>query len=322
MIGIDISKKTFDVFFGETKKHLTFNNDSKGIAKFLKLINTSSKNKNKKNNKDIEIVLEPTGGYENLLVKEAILKEIKVFKVHPSKVRYFAKSYSKLAKTDKIDASVLCKFGEVMKDKLILVNNILKNKPLQRELSSYIVRRRQIIHMLTSEKRKLENLDKKLPSYKQIKRHINYLIKDLKVIDEAVNNIVDKNDSLKQQKEILKQMPGIGDTIASTILAELPEIGTINKGTIVALIGLAPYNRDSGTKQGARHISGGRLTVRCALYMGALVAMRHDKQMKELYQRLKSRGKPSKVAIVAVMRKMAIILNARIKYWKKENGYL
>lgn len=296
-IGIDVSKTTLDVFISSSKKHLSFKNTPKGIASLYKkcqdLINPA-------------FVLEATGGYEKLVVQTLMQMGFSVSIVNPRRIRDFAKACGKLAKTDKIDAETIALFGETFKPE---PQKMFSEK--QQTLSDNSDRRRQLIDMLTMEKNHLEKASK--TTRKSVKTIIKALEKELKAIDTAQEELVQEDAELAAKSTLLKTIKGVGSVVATALLSDLPELGTLTHKQITALVGLAPYNRDSGTLRGKRTIWGGRSYVRCICYMATLVAIRYNSQIKAFYERLVDAGKNKKVAIVACMHKLIIVMNAMLK---------
>lgn len=296
-VGIDVSKATLDVFINPIKIAFQCSNNAKGIKQLIKKLKTFD---------ELFVVMEATGGYEQA-VSHALLKaDIKVAVVNPRQVRDFAKALGKLAKTDGIDAQVIALFGEKMQPRV-------SSLPTEEQIimAAYTKRRVQLLSMITAEKNNLDKVSTELT--KSIKKTILFLEKELKKIDGKLNAIIDADPNLAEKKILLKSIKGVGDITTANVLAFLPELGQVNNKEIAALAGLAPLNRDSGTMRGKRSIWGGRATVRTALYMATLVAMRHNAQIKAFYIHLCTAGKKPMVAIVACMRKLLIIMNAMIR---------
>jgi transposase len=302
-IGIDVSKSLLDVFILPHKKHMQFNNDEEGIKKLIRKFQLFP---------NALVVMESTGGYETPLSHALCLSFFAVCVMNPRQIRDFAKALGKLAKTDKIDAAMIALFASKIEPK----SNIVFDEA-QQELSANNARRRQLIDMITAEKNRL---DKATSGQTQsIRRVLDMLEKELKTINETLKNQIDNNDNYSEKKLILSSIKGVGDITATSMLCELPELGTLKAKQIAALAGLAPFNRDSGTLKGKRTIWGGRASVRNALYMATLVATKHNPQIKSFYQRLCSSGKAKLTALTACMRKLLIIMNALIRknqFWK------
>ncbi len=300
--GLDVSKATLDLAIEPDGLVQTFSNDTAGYTKLIPLLR-----------KVDLIVVEATGGYERAIVAELAAVNLPVVVINPRQVRDFARAMGQLAKTDRIDAQVLAKFG-------------LAVKPLRRPIpdqqaaafQARIARRRQIVAMITAEKNRLGQ------AYdKRVKRSVKCIIKALQTqldeIDRDMDRLIKDCPAWRDREDLLKGVPGIGDVTARTLIAELPELGNCSRQEIAALVGVAPINRDSGMFRGQRHTWGGRAQVRSALYMATLVATRFNPVIKEHYNRLLEVGKAKKVALVACMRKLLTILNAMIrenKPWK------
>jgi len=296
--GIDVSKNTLDLGIYPTEDHLQVSNDKSGISKIIKQL---------KKLKVALVVLEPTGGYE-FEVTQAILKnDIPLATVNPRCARDFAKSIGKLAKTDKVDAIMLAHFAEA-------------TKPTPREqpdeqtiiLNALVTRRRQVIEMRTVEKNRLSSAHPCMK--KEIQESIARLDADVARLDKEIDFYISQNQVMKDKKDILLTAPGVGPVCTNTLLAELPELGTLNRKQIASLVGLAPFNSDSGLKEGKRMIWGGRASVRSALYMAAHSACHHNPVIRPHYEKLIAAGKPYKVAVTACSRKLLCILNAMIMY--------
>jgi transposase len=256
------------------------------------------------------IVLEATGGYERTIVAALGAAGLPVVVINPRQVRDFAKAMGRLAKTDAIDAQVLAEFGGKVQPAL---------RPLptmeQEELRAVLVRADPVQQMLVAEKtRLLQAVGRdRQPLRKKINRHIAFLERELRELDADLDDQLRQSPLWREQDDLLQSVPGIGSKTARTMLAVLPELGTVSAAEIAKLAGLAPLNRDSGTLRGKRHIGGGRARVRAALYMATLTAIRHNSVIQQLYQRLVHSGKPKMVALVACMRKLLVIVNAMLK---------
>lgn len=223
--------------------------------------------------------------------------------VNPRQARDFAKATGRLAKTDKIDAQILARFAAAIEPS----PSVLPDQEAQ-ALQAILTRRRQLLLMLVSEKNRLLMAPEAVA--KRIRAHIRWLEKELERIDRELEEAVQQSEVWRRNEELLRSVPGVGPVLARTLLAELPELGTITHKRLSSLVGVAPFNRDSGKIRGKREVWGGRAPVRATLYMGALVATRHNPTLKEFYERLLAAGKPKKVALVACMRKLLSILNA------------
>ena len=252
------------------------------------------------------VVLEATGGYELRAAGALAAAQLPVAVVNPRQVRSYARSVGQLAKTDRIDARILARFAAAVRP---------EPRPLPDadtdELDALITRRRQVVAMLTAEENRLQMAAP--VTRKQIKAHIGWLRRQLTKVDADIDRLVRGSPLWRVKDDLLQTVPGIGDTTSRTLLALLPELGTLNEKQIAALVGLAPFNRDSGSLRGRRRVWGGRARVRTALYMAALVGTRRNPILKAFYGRLRDAGKPAKVALVACMRKLLIIVNAMVR---------
>jgi transposase len=253
------------------------------------------------------IVLEATGGFETVVAAALAGEGLPLAVINPRQIRDFARSSGRLAKTDALDAAVIAMFAERMRPEV---------RPLAdeqtRSLSELVARRRQLIEMMTAERNRRPRLSRK-HLVKALDRHLAMLQKDLSEIDEEIKTTIRGTPVWREREELMRSVPGVGPGLARTILADVPEIGTLDRKQLAALVGVAPFNRDSGTYRGRRMIWGGRAKVRGALYMAALVATKHNPPLKSFYQRLLRAGKAKKLALVAVMRKLLTILNAIIR---------
>ena len=296
-VGIDVSKATLDVAIRPQNKTWTIANDEAGIRSLIVDL---------KARKLILIVLESTGGLELPCVAALAAAQLPVVVVNPRQVRDFAKATGRFAKTDPIDADILAWFGEAVRPKV----RPLKDDQAQ-DLAALIARRRQLVDMLTAEKNRLNTVSKRIR--KDIKTHIQWLEKRLGQTNRDLDKAVKESPLWREKDEILQSAPGVGSVLSITLLADLPELGRLNRRQIAALAGLAPFNRDSGTLRGKRTIWGGRANIRSVLYMSTLSATQHNPVIRAFYQRLISAGKVHKVAMTACMRKLLTILNTMIK---------
>jgi transposase len=296
-VGIDISKAWLDIAVHESDVTWRVGNDDKGIADLVKRL---------KPMRPTLIVLEATGGYEMQLVAQLAQVKLPVVVTNTRKVRAFARSTGKLAKTDKLDAKLLAHFAAAIKP-------AVRTLPSEEEeqLTGLLVRRRQLVDMLTVEKNRLHTVRPALRD--DIREHIAWLQDKLSKMDEEIDHFVRGTSLWKEKDTILRSVPGVGRVTSCTLLAMLPELGTINRQEIAALVGVAPVNKDSGRKQGKRRVYGGRATVRSVLYMAALSAKRCNPRIKKFYDELLQRGKEKKVALTACMHKLIVILNAMLK---------
>jgi transposase len=297
-IGVDVSKDTLDVATFTEKKDWRADNNEEGIDQLVLTLATLSPNL---------VVMESTGGYETSLAYALNKADIPCAVVNPREVRDFARATKKLAKTDAIDAQVLAHFAAVIQP---------EPRPLSDEeageLDAILARRRQVVDMLTVEKNRLHTARR--PVREEIKEHIAYLEKKLTRIGADLCDRIEESPVRKINDQLLRSVPGVGPILSVTLLVDLPELGTLNRKQIAALVGVAPLNRDSGAFRGKRRIWGGRGQVRTALYMATLVAARHNPVIRQFFTRLCEAGKAKKVALVACMRKLLTILNSMLKH--------
>jgi transposase len=306
VVGIDISKDSLDVATRPTGESWRVDHDATGVAALLDRLQTLY---------PALIVLEATGGLEVFLTAELAAAGLPVVVVNPRQVRDFAKATGKLAKTDKIDAEVLAHFAQAVRP----APRPLPDAQTQ-ALGALISRRRQIVQMLVAEKNRLGVAPK--PVRTDIQKHILWLERHLARLDEELTNTIQQSPLWREKEDLLRSAPGIGPVISRTLLADLPELGTLNGKQIAALVGVAPLNHDSGKWRGKRITWGGRASVRCALYMSTLTAVRYNPVIKTFYERLQEAGKPKKVALTACMRKLLMILNAMVKHRTPWQGNL
>lgn len=297
-VGVDVSKDALDVATHTTKKKWQFPNNDSGINQAVQVIGEFI---------PALVVMEATGGYESPLAYALSKAGIPCAVVNPRESRDFAKATKKLAKTDIIDARVLAHFAAAIKPE----PRPLSDEQTQ-ELGAILARRRQVVEMITAEKNRLHTARK--PVKEAINAHINYLEKELGSIDSDLKGRIEERPVQKDKYNLLQSVPGVGPNLASTLIIELPELGSLNCKEIAALVGVAPLNHDSGSKRGKRGTWGGRPQVRTALYMAALVATRFNPVINALYVRLCTAGKAKKVALVACMRKLLTIMNAMLKH--------
>jgi transposase len=305
-VGIDISKTRLEVAPRPAGLPFTVSYDDAGIALVVERLSALA---------PVGIVVEATGGLEVLLAGALATAGLPVAVVNPRQVRDFARATGRLAKTDTLDAQVLAQFAEAVRP----ARRPLPDASTQ-QLAALITRRRQLVEMLTAEKNRRGSTPRGMRS--QIQTHIDWLAQSVAQLDQDLTMAVQASPIWRAHDELLRSVPGIGPVVTRTLLAELPELGTLTRKQIAALVGVAPLNRDSGTFRGKRTIWGGRATVRAVLYMGALVATRHNAVLKAFYQRLRGAGKAPKVALTACMRKLLTILNAMLKHrtpWRERS---
>jgi transposase len=304
--GVDVAKNELVLHFLPTNQQLTVSNDAEGIKAIIKLF---------KENKPQQVVLEATGKLERLLVAELLAKGITVVVINPRQARDLAKGLGELAKTDAVDAKILARIAQL---ECIPVRP-LPSKEIQ-NMNDLLVRRQQLIQMRTQEKNRLQQTTQKA-IIKSILKTIELFNKQINTIDADIEKMIDHNPDWNEKDKILQSVPGVGQKTSQRLISALPELGTLNRQEIAALVGVAPHCQDSGRKTGVRRIQGGRAEVRSALYMAALNAIKWNNPFKEFYERLLAKGKKFKVAIVAVMRKMITVLNVMLKTkntWKEK----
>lgn len=304
-VGIDVSKAWLDVATFPESKTFRVSNDDSGLEELVRRVRKLSPEL---------VVVEATGGYERAVASELGAQSLPTAVVNPRQVRDFAKALGKLAKTDRIDAIVLARFGEAIRPRL--------QPPKTQEtldLQELLGRRRQVLGMLTAERNRRQQARSERVR-RAIDESIDWLKRQLKQLDDDLDTKLRSSSLWKADIELMTSVPGVGRVLSMAIITELPELGTLNRKQIAALVGVAPLNRDSGQHQGQRTIWGGRANVRAALYMSALVGTRYNSLLRGLYSRLLSRGKAKKVALVACMRKLLTILNSIAKsrkHWQE-----
>lgn len=297
-VGIDVSKSRLDIAIHETAESWCCSNDASGAAALVPKLRQL---------KATRIVLEATGGFETLVTAMLSAAGLPVIVVNPRQVRDFAKATGQLAKTDRLDARVLAHFAAVIEPPL---------RPTQSDqaqhLEALLARRRQIVEMLVAEKNRLAN-NRDQAVVKDLKTHIAWLERRLKASDDELQRVLKATPAWRERDDLLRSTPGVGPVLSLTLLAQLPELGQLNRREIAKLVGVAPFNWDSGKWRGSRHIWGGRAAVRSPLFMATLCAIRINPTIKSFHQRLIKAGKAPKVAITACMRKLLTILNLMIK---------
>ena len=296
-VGIDVSKDRLDVAVRPTGETWQVVYDAEGI---------SSLAGNLRELVPQLVVLEATGGMELAVAGELALADVPIAVVNPRHVRDFARAAGKLAKTDALDAQVLAHFAEAMQP---------EPRPLPdattQELKALVARRRQLVEMITAEKNRMRTATRRIRP--KVQEHVRWLKENLEDLDQDLGDFMRSSPMWKDKDELLRSTPGVGPVLSMTLLSDLPELGALNRGEIAALVGVAPFNRDSGTLRGKRTVWGGRSQVRAALYMAALVATRYNPVLRDFYQRLCAAGKPKKVALTACMRKLLTILNVMVR---------
>jgi len=296
--GLDVSKDKLDLHLWPVGTEASFDNTPTGIDKLVKRLGKQPVRL---------IVIEATGRYERRAALALMEAGFEVAVVNPRQPRDFAKASGQLAKTDAIDARILAQFGAVIGPRV-------SEKPSQNQmiLDELVARRRQLVQMITMENNRLEHVLHK-PITQAIRRMVKTLGKQLDQVEKQLLDLIDRDDDWKDRFALLKSVPGVGDATAATLIAELPELGGLNRQQIAKLVGVAPMNRDSGKQRGQRHITGGRHSVRNILYMAALSARTHNPIIKAFAQRLADAGKPFKVVMTACMRKLLTMLNTMVR---------
>lgn len=299
-IGIDVSKARLDTSLPGAES--SFVNDAEGVEALAQSLATHAPKL---------VVLEATGGLERALVAALLARGLPVAVVNPRQVRDFAKASGRLAKTDRIDAQMLARFGQAIEP---------SQRPLPDEaaqaFADQLTRRRQLVEMLAMEKTRLKQTpDKEVR--RDLKEHIEWLENRLRASEDGLRRTVEASPAWQAKRDLLAEVKGVGEITVLTLIALLPELGRIDRKQIASLVGLAPFNRDSGTLRGRRTVWGGRAAVRQTLYMATLTAVRWNPPLKAFYERLVGKGKASKVALVACMRKLLTMLNAMLRDGKK-----
>jgi len=297
-VGIDVSKHRLDVHVRPSGEAWSVDNDAKGHARLAERLGALSPSL---------VVLEATGGYQTAVAAELTAAKLAVAVINPRQVRDFAKATGRLAKTDEIDAAVLAHFAEAVRP---------EPRPMPDELTleihALVVRRRQLIDMRTAEMNRLETC-RVVPVRRNIQKMINMLNKQIEKVDDDIDTTIRSSPVWREREDLLSSVKGVGPTTARTMLTQLPELGHLNRRRIAALVGVAPFNHDSGKHRGERTIRGGRSEVRSVLYMATVTAVRHNPQIRTVYERLLAAGKKPKVALIACARKLLTILNAMMR---------
>lgn len=300
-VGIDVSKDHLDLALSQDEQSWQFANSLEGIDAIAELLEEH----------EVElIVLEATGGYEQLALHQ-LQQTFPVAIVNPRRVRAFARANGLLAKTDRIDAHNLAHFAQVIQP-----HTQPSCSEAQKQLAGMVARRRQLHRMLTAERNRLRNAHPALQP--QLQAHIAWLRQALKDLDAEIKCLMNGDPELNEKAELLQSAPAVGMVTAASLLGDLPELGTLDRKQIAALVGVAPMNQDSGRKSGRRRIKGGRAPIRASLYMAALSASRFNPEIRLFYLRLLDNGKEKKVALTACMRKLLTMLNAMMrdqKHW-------
>lgn len=297
-VGIDVSKQRLDIHLRPSGEEWSIENNPKGHAELVAKLRTLA---------PTLVVLEATGGYQVAVVGELGAAGVAVAVVNPRQVRDFAKATGRLAKTDSIDAAVLAHFAESIRPEPRPTPDTLTL-----ELQALVTRRRQLIDMRTAETNRLETCHVEQVR-RNIQKMINLLTKQIGNVDDDIDKTIRSSPLWREREDLLASAIGVGTTTARTLLTQLPELGRLNRREIAALVGVAPFNNDSGRRQGLRAIRGGRADVRAVLYMATVAAARFNPQIRNFYQRLLAAGKVKKVALIACARKLLTILNAMMR---------
>jgi transposase len=302
--GIDVSKVHLDYAFSEEQASYAVDNNEAGIAKLVARM---------QERQVTLVVVEATGGLETPLVAALLQARVPTALVNPARVRNFARGLGKLAKTDAIDSQILAHFGQSARPRVYELPD-----EQSQALGAVLTRRRQLIEMLTMERNRLASVHRSQRD--RLQAHIDWLQLELDQLNQELDQFIRDTPTWKAKDDQLRSTPGVGPVLSTTLLADVPELGKLNRKEIAAVVGVAPFNKDSGKMRGRRMIQGGREDVRSTLYMATLSAIRFNSVIRTFYERLKQAGKPFKVAVVACMRKLLTILNAMIKngtYWSE-----
>jgi transposase len=297
-VGIDVSKDRLDGFVRPAGEAFSVARDAEGVRRLAERVGQLDPGL---------VVLEATGGFEQVVAAGLAGAGLPVVVVNPRQIRDFARATGRLAKTDRIDAEVIALFAERVRPPVRALPD-----HQARLLDELVTRRRQVIEMIVAEANRARLLENRRLK-KRIERHRAALQEELSEIEQDLDETIRGTPIWREADDLLKSVPGVGDTLARTLIAELPELGTLDRRKIAALVGVAPFNRDSGRLRGKRAIWGGRASIRAPLYMAALVASRYNPRIATFYKRLRAAGKPAKVALVACMRKLLTILNAILR---------
>jgi transposase len=297
-VGIDVALDKLDLARSDSGRTITFGNDADGIARLVAALASP---------RPALIVVEAIGGLERAVLDALLDAALPVALVNPARVRHFAIGIGILAKTDPIDASVLMEFARRAEPRLSV-----KRSENQVELEALVTCRRQLTHVRTEQTNRRQRTSSK-SALKAIDAVLKTLGKQIEDLDKLIRKLIESDDDFNSIDKLLKSVPGVGAVLSATLLAELAELGSVGRGAVAALVGVAPFNHDSGRMKGKRAICGGRASVRCVLYMATVAAIRCNPVIKPFAERLKKAGKQGKVVIVACMRKLLAILNAMIR---------
>lgn len=298
-VGVDVAKNWLDVYIHPEGKFMKVDNTQEGINKLLRIFSQ---------NNVAQIVCESSGGYENLLIKLCLDAGYQVWRVDPKRVKAFIASEGIKAKTDKIDAKMIAIFAS--QKELSYTQN--KRSDSDEKLRALVRRKADLTEMAALEKRRL-----KAPTGQfhkdRIEKHLEFMDQEIQALEIEIQELIEQDTVLSAKSDILQSVPGIGKTTATALIADMPELGKIDNKKVAALLGVVPYTKQSGMHKGCEIISGGRPAPRKALYMAALCATRYNDPMKKFYKRLRENGKRPKVAVVAVMNKLIVTMNAMLR---------
>lgn len=297
-VGIDVSKHSLDVYLTSEDRCFTIPNSSAGFRQLLGELPAAG---------SCLIAVEATGGYQSRVVGALVAAGHLVAVVNPRQVRDFARGLGILAKTDRLDARVIARFAEQAQPRTVEVSS-----EKQAELRELVTRRRQLVELRTAEQNRLETTLTKVVR-KNVRHLVEQLDKQIRQLEEAIGKLVESEPELSSKAALLESVPGVGPVTVTSLLVDLPELGRLDRQQVAALVGVAPFNRDSGKFHGRRAIWGGRAAVRSVLYMAALTARRSNPVIREFAQRLEAAGKPIKLVLTACMRKLLVILNSIVK---------
>ena len=297
-VGIDVAKAQVDVAVRPTGQTWTITYDDAGVQELVSQLKTLE---------PALVLLEATGGLELPMVVALATAALPVVVVNPRQVRDFAKATGTLAKTDTLDAAVLAHFADAIRPDV----RPLRDAETQ-VLASLVARRHQVVAMLVSEKNRLRRAISAVRP--RVEAHIAWLEQELEDLDKGLRQTLRQSPLWREKDDLLRTVPGVGEQLSLTLLAYLPELGALDRWQVAALVGVAPFNRDSGTLRGKRTVWGGRARLRAVLYMGALVASQYNPVIRDFYRRLLAAGKPKKLALTACMRKLLVILNSMLKH--------
>jgi transposase len=297
-VGIDVAKDRLDVHVRPEGESFTVARDGEGLTVLVDRLRAIS---------PTLVVLEATGGFEVTVAAALAAARLPLAVVNPRQIRDFARATGKLAKTDALDAMAIARFAEAIRP---------EPRPLPDEqaqaLGELVTRRRQVIEMMVAERHRRRQLTRKR-LIKGVDRLLDALQRELSDLEQELDDAIRGTPAWRENEDLLKSVPCVGDVTARTLIAELPELGTLGRRQIAALVGVAPLNRDSGTMRGKRTVWGGRASVRSSLYMAALAGVRHNPVLRAKYRQLTAAGKPAKLALIACARKLLVILNAILR---------